>query len=104
MVCPSCQHRFRLKVQEYLSLRNRHHCPACGRLLKLKLTAGYFVVLFVWVALVTGVPYFFARRFAGAGVSLLVLVLCAVLFALPVDYLLQSYWLKSREVEHEKDV
>jgi hypothetical protein len=104
MTCPSCQHRFRLKLREYVSVRNRHRCPKCGRFLKLKLTVSYFGVLFVWIALVAGVPFFLSRSaFTGYSIPAVIFVSCFILFGLPVDFLMQSYWLKSKEIEHEKD-
>lgn len=118
MICPACQHCFRLRLREYFSfenLRNRHQCPACGRLLKWRVTSSYFAVLCIWMALVVGVPTSLVMKaldyglgydfpfLIGFGVPVLILVLCAILFVLPIDYLMQSYWLKSKEVEHEKN-
>jgi len=104
MICPACQHNFRLKLREYVSLRNRHRCPSCGRLLKLRLTASYLVVLFVWAALVAGIPYLLSRlAFSGFGIPLLVFFVCIVLLVLPVDYLMQSYWLRAMQIDHDKE-
>ena len=70
----------------------------------MKLTVSYFVVLFVWIAFVAVVPFFLSRRaFTCYSIPAVMFVSCFILFGLPVDVLMQSYWFKSKEIEHEKD-
>ena len=102
MICPACQHAFRLRLREYFSLRNRHHCPSCGCLLRLKLRAAHFAAVFIWLVLVFGVPYAMSQLWlVGYAVPMLVLLLCGVAFTLPMDYLMQTYWLKSEAIEND---
>jgi hypothetical protein len=100
MKCPSCNHEFKLKVRQYLrEPRGRHNCPACGVRFKLKHSFSYIALVITAEAILAAVPAFVVLHFTQHFLYYVItLIICSVIFVVPLDFLLDDRWRKSAKI------
>lgn len=89
-----------MTVREYFcEPRGRHNCPACGTRLKLVISFSHICISVLATVLLVIAPATLVFQFSGSwlfyGATILV---CAVIFVLPIDMLLDDKWRESAKL------
>lgn len=101
MKCPSCHHEFRLTLRKYFrSLAGRHDCPACRTRFRLKFTLSYLFILIGAEIVLALIPASIVHHFSQSTLtSEMVLIVCSVIFVLPIDIWLDDKWRESIRIK-----
>ena len=105
MICPHCNHRYRLSWSDYFRHPlSRHSCPQCKSRFKLQRSLTYILLLLGAFIVLASLPclivMFYTRNLK---LSILTYLALSVLLVLPIDRTLDDRFRKSIPLEKKDE-